>query len=378
VKYTILGKTGLRVSRLGFGAMRLPTMKVGEKKVVDTHNACEVIHRAFELGVNYIDTAVFYHGQKGEAAVGEALKGWRDKVIVSTKNHYYGEDEKQWWGNLENSLERLGVDYIDIYNHHGLNWKRYSEHVEPRLGKLMLRAREQGLIKHICNSFHDNGEALMKIGDTGYTSAVTVQYNMLDRQLEEAIAHAHAKGVAIIVMGPVGGGHLDSSEVLGNLLPGATSVPELALRFVLSNPGVTVALSGMSTIQQVEENVRTASQDVSLSPDDRAEIEEHLQRLKGMADLYCTGCKYCLPCPQNVSIPRIFKTYNRGRVYGLWDSGWRQYAKFGKGQDENVRADECNECGTCEDKCPQKIPIRKQLKEAHAALTERPAGVPDC
>ena len=372
MKYTDLGRTGLRVSKLGFGAMRLPTVRKGDKEEVDTEAACKLIHRAFELGVNYIDTAVFYHNSQGEAAVGEALKGWRHKVIVSTKNHYYDQDEKQWWQNLENSLERLGVNHIDVYNHHGMSWKRYCEAVEPRLSKLMLKAKEQGLIHHICNSFHDTNESLRKIVDTGYTSAITLQYNLLDRQLEDGIAYAHSKGVGVTVMGPVGGGHLDASEVLEGILPGAKSVPELALRFVLANPNVDMALSGMSEISHVEQNVAIADAEGALSEEEQVAIEEALKKLRGMADLYCTGCDYCQPCPQGVSISRIFKTYNRGRVYGLWDSARRQYAGFGKGQwDKGVQADKCNECGACEKKCPQNIPIRKQLAEAHKALTAK-------
>jgi len=372
VKYAILGRTGLKVSRLGFGAMRLPTKGQGDQSQVDLEKACRLIHRAFELGVNYIDTAAFYHNSTGEAAVGQALKGWRGKIIVSTKNHYYGDDEKEWRRHLDNSLQRLGVDCIDVYNHHGLSWKRYTEAVQPRVGKWMLKAKEQGLIRHICNSFHDTNEALIRLVDSGYTSAVTLQYNMLDRQLEEGMAHARQNGVGVIVMGPVGGGHLDASEVLGGILPGARSVPELAIRFVLANPNVTLALSGMNRIAQVEQNTQAASEDAALSADDLAAIDLALGRLKGMAELYCTGCEYCMPCPQGVSIPRIFKTYNRGRVYGLWDSARRQYAGFGKGPwDKGVRADKCGDCGECETKCPQKLPIRKRLKEAHKALADR-------
>jgi hypothetical protein len=171
-------------------------------------------------------------------------------------------------------------------------------------------------------------------------------------------------------MGPVAGGRLgSSSQVLTGLVPGIERVPELALRFVLSNPGVTVALSGMSTLQQVEENLITASDQVSLSPEDVAAIRQHVDRLAEMANLYCTGCKYCLPCDQEVNIPYIFEMYNLDQVYGLWDVARENYEKFpdspwigGK------RADECIECGDCEEKCPQRIQIREQLKTAHAAL----------
>ena len=369
--YRQLGRTGLKVSQLGFGAMRLPMKEIGDEKVVDRDLAIPMIHHAFESGVNYIDTAVGYCNQDSQRAVGEALKGWRDKIVVSTKNHYYDEDEKEWWQHLENSLERLGVDYIDIYNHHGLRWERYTEAVEPRIGKWMRKAYDQGLIRHICCSFHDSNEALIKLVDTGYVESITLQYNLLNRDLEEGIAYAKKRGLGVVVMGPVGGGRLGvRSEVLTELVPGVGRVPELALRFVLSNPNVTLALSGMSTMQQVEENLVTASDEVSLTAGDTELIGQHLERLSEMAKLYCTGCKYCMPCPQEVNIPRIFELYNLGQVYGLWGVAKEGYARF---LDANWKggkqADECIECGECEEKCPQNIQIRDQLKAAHAALT---------
>jgi uncharacterized protein len=370
--YRELGKTGLKVSQLGFGAMRLPMCGEGDEHRVNRDLAVPMIHRAFEAGVNYIDTAVGYCAQDSQRAVGDALKGWRDKIVVSTKNHYYGEDESDWRKNLEDSLERLQVDYIDIYNHHGVNWKSYTESVEPRVGKWMMKARDEGLVRHICCSFHDNNEGLMKLIDSGYPEVITLQYNMLDRQLEEGIAHAHDKGIGIVVMGPVAGGRLGvNSEVLEKLIPGVQRVPELALRFVLANQNVTVALSGMSTMQQVEENLATASDSDALTDEHRKAIDDHLLRLRGMAELYCTGCGYCLPCPKEVAIPKIFERYNRGRVYGLWESAKEAYSGLGKSNwDKGNKADACVECGACEEKCPQNIPIRAQLKEAHAALTD--------
>ncbi len=364
--YRTLGRTGLRVSQLGFGAMRLPMTGQGEAARIDRALAIPMIHRAFEAGVNYIDTAVFYANQDSQRVVGEALKGWRDKIIVSTKNHYYGENEKEWWANLENSLQRLDIDSIDIYNHHGINWGKYTQHVEPLMSKWMEKARDQGLIKHICTSFHDDAAALTKIIDTGYVSVITVQYNLLDRSLEEAIAHAHEQNIGVVVMGPVGGGRLGAnSEVLGKLLPEIKRVPELALRFVLSNPNVTVALSGMSTMEQVEENVQVAADPVALTPQDRAAIDAHLGRLKGMADLYCTACGYCKPCPNEIDIPAVFGAYNMGRVYDLWDDAKHRYANMVK---KGHGVEICARCGECEARCPQNIPIMERLAEAGDAL----------
>jgi hypothetical protein len=370
MEYRMLGKTGLSVSQLGFGAMRLPMTGDGEDSRVDRALAIPMIHRAFEAGVTYIDTAVGYCNSDSQRVVGEALKGWRDKIVVSTKNPCYGDQEKEWWKNLEDSLDRLGTDHIDIYNHHGISWESYVNDVEPRLGNWMRAAKEQGLIRHICVSFHDSAEALKKLVDSGYPAVITLQYNMLDRSLEDGIAYAAQKGMGIVAMGPVAGGRLGAdTEVLAQLVPGIRRVPELALRFVLANPHVTVALSGMSTMAQVEENIVTASDTVALSKEDARAVDAHLVRLAKMAELYCTGCGYCQPCPKEVAIEKIFTRYNRGRVYGLWDSARSAYASIGTSDwDKGARADACVECGECEKKCPQHLPIMAQLKEAHVRL----------
>ena len=368
MRYRELGKTGLKLSELGFGAMRLPMKAADGAEAVDRDLAIPMIHRAFEGGVNYIDSAVFYCNGDSQRAVGEALKSWRGgRIHVGTKNNYYGPDEAAWWKNLEDSLKFLQVDCIDLYHTHGVNWKGWLEHIEPHISHWMRKARDQGLIRHIVTSFHDDNEALRKIIDTGFFESVLLQYNLLDRKLEDGIAHAGEKGVGVIVMGPVAGGRLGAQNpVFASMLPQLQRVPELALRFVLANPGVTVALSGMSSLEQVKENVVIASDPATLSETDRAAIDEHLERLKKMKDLYCSGCGYCKPCPQNVDIPAIFDLYNNGRVYGFWDASKGWY----KGHcDKKTDASQCTECGACTEKCPQKIDIPNELKKAAAALT---------
>jgi predicted aldo/keto reductase-like oxidoreductase len=212
----------------------------------------------------------------------------------------------------------------------------------------------------------------VKLVDTGYFESMLCQYNLLDRRCEPGIAYAASKGLGVMVMGPVGGGRLGSqSDVVARMLPGNASVstPELALRFVLSNPNVTVALSGMSTMDHVEQNVATASSGEILSPAEQTSIRATAEENQKFMDLYCTGCQYCMPCPQEVNIPRIFEAMNLQRVWGLHAPARTMYADIGANQwVKGKKADACIECGECEEKCPQKIPIIDQLKESRKML----------
>jgi len=370
MQYREFGNLGYRISALGFGAMRLP-MK-GDN--VDEEASLAIIHRAFELGVNYIDSAHGYCNGQSEIVVGKALKGWRDKVWVSTKNWKSDQPAGVWRALLEEQLRKLEVEYIDVYHMHGIQWELFEKYISrPGMAlEAAIKAKEEGLIRHIAFSFHDTPEALNRLIDAGCYESVTLQYNLLDRANEAGIARARAKRMGVVVMGPVGGGRLGapSPEVQALIPGGSKSSAEVALRFVLANSGVSCAISGMNTLAMVEENCATAGRDEPLSSQERAAIEAQLEEKRRLAELYCTGCNYCMPCPNGVNIPGNFQAMNMLRVYGLKDHARWLYSQFGEDKENNRPASACQECGLCEPKCPQRIPIIAQLKETERALGE--------
>ena len=370
MQYRILGRTGLKVSALGFGGMRFKM--AGEH--VDQEQTVAVLRRAMDLGVNYFDSAVGYCNAESEMVIGKALKGRREGKVVSTKYPPWGKRTKKADDCrmiIEQSLSRLDIDFIDVYHMHSLNWSSAQE-VLAKGGAVdgARQAKEEGLVKHLGFSFHDDPKRMVDIIDAAPDfEVVTCQYNLLDRANEESMAYAHEKGLGVVVMGPVAGGRLGfPSEQIQGLLTGTKSSPEVALRFVLSNPNVTVALSGMNTVEMVEENAATASREEPLSAGERQRILEMLEENRRLADLYCTGCGYCMPCPNGVNIPECFRLMNLHRVYGLTETARQRYRSFG--EEGNLNAGACVECGQCEPKCPQKIPIIEQLKESHRALGE--------
>ncbi|HBN83495.1 MAG TPA: aldo/keto reductase, partial [Clostridiales bacterium] len=357
MKYRKFGNTGVELSALGFGCMRLPMIETDNGKIVNEELSVKMIRQAIDQGVNYFDSAYGYCGGKSEETLGKALKGgYRDKVFVSTKVPTSRIKEKSDYRKfLEEQLQRLDVGAIDFYHFHYLTDNAW-ENIVLKFDLLddAMKAKEEGLIKHISFSFHDHPDVMKKIIDSGAFESVLCQYNLLDRANEDAIEYANQKGLGVVIMGPVAGGRLVApSQVFKDLFGReAASTPELALRFVLGNPNVTCALSGMSDEQMVQENIRTANDSTPLSGEETGRIAKALDEIKGLADLYCTGCEYCLPCPQNINIPKLFSIMNYHKVYGMSDYAGRLYKDVGLNEKTGSRPAECIECGTCESKCP--------------------------
>ncbi len=373
MQYREFGKTNAIISALGFGAMRLPMEDRNGESFVDEDKAIPLIHNAFKQGVNYIDTAYGYCNGKSEIAVGKAIKGWRDTISLSSKLPLWLVKEKSDYRRLlEEQLKKLDVEKIDYYHFHGLSKESYENQV-VKLGLIeeAIKAKQEGLIRHISFSTHEKSENIKFLIDVGIFESMLCQYNLLDRGSEEGIAYAHEKGVGTVIMGPVGGGRLGvPSEAIQNLIPGGVkTTAEIALRFVLTNPNVNCALSGMSTQAMLDENAKVASNERLLSQEEVELINQSMEENKKLSELYCTGCDYCMPCPSEVNIPLNFRLMNYHKVYNLTDHARAEYKKIGNDPwMKGKQAHDCIECGVCEEKCPQKIEIRKQLKETAKAL----------
>jgi uncharacterized protein len=372
MSYRTMGKTGVQLSSLGFGCMRLP-MK--DAVTVDREKAIPMLVRGYESGVNYFDTGKWYCGQDSEKALGEAVKKMdRSKIYLSTKYAQGEPTAKDLREKFEASLALMDQQYVDFYHLWGISWEFFRTKIDIPGGPLaeFLKLKEEGLVRHLSFSFHSDAAEIPKLVDAGIFESMLCQYNFLDRRCEEGIAYAASKGLGVVIMGPVGGGRLGThSEVVAKILPGAAAMgtPELALRFVLSNPAVTVALSGMSTLEQVDQNVAAASRSSWLSAEEQARVRAAAEENQKFMDLYCTGCAYCMPCPQEVNIPKVFEAMNLTTVWGLEKPARSMYAEIGTNPwVKGNRADACIECGECEPKCPQKIPIISQLAESRIVL----------
>jgi len=372
MQYRDFGGSGAKVSRLGFGAMRLPITKDEDGKIRGIEDSAELIRRGIDAGVNYVDSAPGYCHRESETAVGLAIRGLpRDQVYVSTKNSVQNACGQCFRLKLELSLRKLDCEVIDFYHFWGLSWQNYLNRCLGSSGPLAqaVKARQEGLIRHISFSCHDTPENAIQLIDTGHFESMLVQYNLLDRKYAPAIAHAHAKGLGTACMGPVGGGRLGTpSEVIARAT-GASSTAEAAVRFCMANPHLDVVLSGMGTPRMVDENVATADRDDPLSDDELTRIDALVDANRKILDLPCTGCGYCKPCPQGVAIVQIFEMVQWHTAFDLKEPARRRYQGLGKGwQEKNKPASECVACGECEDKCPQEIPIIEKLKAAHETL----------
>jgi len=374
MQYRKFGNTGVNISALGFGCMRLKEYQDenGDWQV-DQEHTNEMLMRAYELGVNYFDTAFYYCHSNSEIAIGKALAPIRDKVYISTKCPLeLVKSAEDYEKILDQSLAKLGTDYVDFYHFWGINQKAFDEKIVP-LGLMdkALELKAKGKIRHISFSFHDTPEALKHIIDNGYAmESVLLQYNLIDRVNEEMISYAASKGLGVVVMGPVGGGRLAApTELSQRLGSGNLNTYELALRFVLGHPGVCCALSGMQSVEMVEKNTAVASLETPMTEEQWRTIGESMENLKKFSELYCTGCNYCQPCPQGIEIPKIFLAYTYHNVYGMKELAKKTWQNYVNNEAKpGCTSADCVDCGLCESRCPYQLPIREMLGRCRAAF----------
>ena len=381
MRYREFGKLGKKVSALGFGCMRLPTLDgVPQSGNIDEAETVRMIRRAIDRGLNYIDTAYPYHDGRSEVVTGKALRdGYRAKVLLATKSPVWQiAKPEDFDACLGEQLARLGTDHIDLYLFHALGAERW-ENIVLRHG-LIERAEaavRDGRIGHIGFSFHDKADVFRRIVD-GYDgwSACQIQYNYMDTENQAGAAglkYAASKGLAVVVMEPLLGGRLAAPPRAAADVFRASgrgwSPAEWALQWTWDQAEVSTVLSGMTAMTEVEENLRAAdhSEVGGLNAGDQALVDRARKALLERAAIPCTRCGYCRPCPSGVNIPRNFELYNDCVIYDDPAIPRVFYARF---MPEGERAAACTGCRSCEEKCPQRIAISELMPEVHAVLGE--------
>ena len=367
--YRKFGKLDLQVSALGFGCMRLPIID-GKSGNIDQAEATRMIRYAIDRGVTYVDTAYGYHEKMSEVAVGKALQdGYRQKVNLATKLPVWLVNETADFDRLLNEqLGKLQTDHVDFYLMHALGHDSWEKVVKLDLLRRAEAALADGRIRQIGFSFHDNLETFKQIID-GYDhwDFCQIQYNYMDVENQAGtvgLQYAAARGLGVVVMEPLLGGklarHIPAVEPIWDIAETKHTPADWALRWLWNQPEVSVVLSGMSLMQQVEEN--TASAAVSgvgvLTAEELAVVGQVREKINQLSPIPCTRCEYCLPCPNGVNIPRNFEVYNEGAMYNDPDNARRAYKQWIK---DESKAAQCIQCQECEDKCPQKINISEWM-----------------
>lgn len=365
MRYRSFGKTGCQVSALGFGAMRMPQTEVDGKKIIDEEKAIALIRQAIDGGVNYVDTAYFYHDGESESLVGKALKdGYREKTYVATKipmgNVKCPEDFDTL---LDTQLKRLDIEYIDFYLFHALNRDHWQKVKDFGLLEKMHKAKAEGKVRHIGFSFHDDLEVFNTIlSEYEGCEFCQIQFNYLDTDYQagiEGLKKANEMGLGLVVMEPLlGGGLVDPDESVKKCLPEGRSPVEAALSYVWDYPEVSLLLSGMGTPEQLTENLSLADRytENNLSDSEKKAFREAKKAYDRLGLIPCTGCLYCKDCPKKIAIPEIFSAFNLSI-----DGDRRKVKEVMPDIDDRVR--ECIDCGACEEKCPQHIKIREMFRK---------------
>jgi len=356
------------MNKLGFGFMRLPMLENGE---LDLEHCTKMVDAFLEAGFNYFDTAHNYLGGRSEKALKTCLTSRypRERYVLTNKLTYtFFEQQEEIAPLIETQLEACGVEYFDYCLVHSVTAKNYEKHVRLHSFEELRKLKEQGKIRHIGFSFHDQPEFLEKVlQENPEVEVVQIQFNYLDVanpdvKSRDCYEVCRKYGKPVLVMEPVKGGALanlppKAAAVLDTL--GGGSHASYAIRYAASQEGVLKVLSGMSTLEQVQDNVGFMRDFRPLSEQELEALDQVREIVMAQETVSCTACRYCVDgCPQSILIPDLFQLYNQKQVYltpGIWD-----YQAKTK---DNGKASGCVGCGQCEDICPQHLPIREWLKK---------------
>ncbi len=382
MQYRSLGKTGLKSSLLGFGLMRLPCLPIVEGKVplVDYELTKKLFHRGLDLGVNFFDTALQYHGEQSEKILGQLIKesNKRKDIIIQTKVPCHKITATEHFERFfAMQLENLQTDYIDVYLLHSLNKARWE--FMKKLGALefLEQKKKEGRIGHIGFSFHDKVDVLIDIVDEYDFEVGQIQLNYIDTMDQaglEGFSYLAAKGMGIVIVEPLKGGTLAQ-----NIPPGIQAIwdsaeikrspAEWGLRWLFDRKAVSCVLSGMNNLDQIEENARVASihETRSLTGAELELYSEARHMLLSLSAIPCTGCTYCMPCSHSVNIPAIFRLYNQLMMFGNKDYVASQFALLKLNGEAGAG---CTSCKKCMRKCPQGIEVPDYLWHATQTLSE--------
>lgn len=354
-------RSGFQISRVSLGAMRLPA---------DLDAAAALVRKAIDAGMTYIDASRGY--EDCERKLARALKGgYRKRVILSTKWSPWGmridrSDDTSAdcvRRRIDEQMKRLDVDYLDFYQVWSISSREQFDHAVRPGGMVegIRKAVNEGLVGHIGFTTHDDPENLIAyLPGADWCEVLLFTYNLLQTRYAPVIAVAHDLGIGTLVMNPVAGGRLaEPSPVLASLARqvGAVSVPDLAIRYILSNPNVDTILSGVGKYADVLDS--TASGEAgAFSEAQLRYIHQYMAKISDGAGRLCTGCGYCKPCPADIDIPEVMACVQDDRCWGFTVSARKRYSRM------EIGADACIDCGTCEEKCTQKLPIRENLAYA--------------
>lgn len=360
---------GISLPRLGFGCMRFPT----KDEKIDFDKAKEMIEYAMENGLNYFDTAYPYHNEESEKFLGKVLSQFpRESFYLTTKLPIWKvKDENDAERLFNEQLERCNTEYFDFYLLHAMNAERKEIMDKFNLYDFLIKKKEEGKIKHIGFSFHDNRDVLEELVSKHSWDVVQLQINYWDfaendaKSLYEVLEKYN---VPCFVMEPVRGGFLSSfaPKVEKHMKDySSNSIASWAIRWVAALPNVAIVLSGMSNMAQLKDNISTLTDFQPLNEDELKIIDKVIDELKNINPIPCTNCRYCMECPFGVDIPKVFKIYNDYKKTENREITYRAYFKF---LDEKKRANMCKECNSCVPKCPQHINIPVELKKIHEEL----------